>query len=62
MLHVAESRFHDIAPARRLGIPTVWINRRRARPGPSASGEADAAPDLELPDLGALARRAAGPG
>ena len=26
-VHVAASLYHDIAPARDLGIPTVWINR-----------------------------------
>ena len=26
-MHVAQSRFHDIAPAIELGIPSVWINR-----------------------------------
>jgi 2-haloalkanoic acid dehalogenase type II len=26
-VHVAQSHFHDIAPASALGIPTVWINR-----------------------------------
>ena len=26
-LHVAQSQFHDIAPAQRLGIPAAWINR-----------------------------------
>jgi 2-haloacid dehalogenase len=26
-VHVAASLFHDIAPARELGIPAVWINR-----------------------------------
>ena len=26
-VHVAASLFHDIAPAARLGIPAVWINR-----------------------------------
>jgi 2-haloalkanoic acid dehalogenase type II len=26
-LHVAQSQFHDIAPAQRLGLPAVWINR-----------------------------------
>jgi 2-haloacid dehalogenase len=26
-VHVAASRFHDIAPAAELGIPSVWINR-----------------------------------
>jgi 2-haloalkanoic acid dehalogenase type II len=31
-LHVAQSYFHDIQPARALGIPTAWINRQRQRP------------------------------
>ena len=26
-VHVAQSRFHDIAPAIELGIPAIWINR-----------------------------------
>jgi 2-haloacid dehalogenase len=28
-VHVAASLFHDIAPARELGVPAVWINRLR---------------------------------
>lgn len=27
-LHVAQSYFHDLAPAQALGIPVVWINRK----------------------------------
>lgn len=27
LLHVAQSHYHDITPARTLGIPTAWINR-----------------------------------
>jgi 2-haloalkanoic acid dehalogenase type II len=30
-LHCAQSYFHDIVPARRQGIPSAWINRRRQR-------------------------------
>ena len=26
-VHVAQSMFHDIAPATELGIPSIWINR-----------------------------------
>ena len=26
-LHVAESLYHDIAPANRLGVKSVWVNR-----------------------------------
>ncbi len=28
-LHVAQSLFHDIVPAGTLGIPAVWVNRKR---------------------------------
>ncbi len=49
VLHIAESRYHDIAPARTLGIQSVWVNRKNGRP--SASGAADAQPDLEVHSL-----------
>lgn len=26
--HVAQSYFHDVVPARRLGLPVVWVNRK----------------------------------
>jgi len=29
ILHVAQSLYHDILPAQRLGIATVWVNRYR---------------------------------
>jgi FMN phosphatase YigB (HAD superfamily) len=48
-LHAAQSFFHDVVPARALGIPVAWINRKRE----SASG--GIAPDLELRDLTGLA-------
>lgn len=28
-LHVAQSYFHDVVPAKSLGIPVAWINRKR---------------------------------
>jgi 2-haloalkanoic acid dehalogenase type II len=31
-LHAAQSAFHDVAPAHRLGIPVAWINRPGDRP------------------------------
>ena len=31
-LHVAQSYFHDMQPARTLGIPSAWINRKGERP------------------------------
>lgn len=51
-LHVAQSLFHDIAPAKKLGIDTVWINRRAGKETEGASGPAlDATPDAEYPDV-----------
>jgi 2-haloalkanoic acid dehalogenase type II len=38
-LHAAQSYFHDVVPARELGIPHAWINRTAARP--TDGGRAD---------------------
>ena len=46
-VHVAASHFHDVVPARMLGIPTVWINRLGERFEPPST--------REQPDLVALA-------
>ena len=54
-LHAAQSRFHDIAPARALGIASVWVNRRHGKNGEGATAPSNAMPDLEVPDLKALA-------
>ena len=50
-IHVAESLFHDIGPANRLGIASVWVNRTD-RGG--ATRPTDAVPDLVVPDLASL--------
>jgi 2-haloacid dehalogenase len=54
LLHVAQSLYHDITPATQLGLATVWVNRRHGRPGAGATPPAQAAPDLEVPDLHTL--------
>jgi 2-haloacid dehalogenase len=54
-LHAAQSRFHDVAPARELGISSVWVNRRHDKVGEGATALSDATPDLEVPDLKTLA-------
>jgi len=36
-LHAAQSYFHDVVPARNLGIPVAWINRKGETP-PQPSG------------------------
>jgi 2-haloacid dehalogenase len=58
VLHVAQSLYHDHAPAKELGMTTVWVNRRHDRPGSGATPPADATPDLEVPDLASLAEQA----
>ncbi len=55
VLHVAQSLFHDIAPARSLGLATVRVDRYRGRPGTGATPPAASLPDLEVSDLGELA-------
>ena len=59
LLHAAQSIYHDVVPARSLGIATVWVNRKSARPGIGAVRPAADQPDLEVPDLAALAALAA---
>ena len=45
-VHVGASHFHDVVPASRLGIPTVWINRLGEDAAPP--------PTRELRDLSRL--------
>ena len=45
-VHVGASLFHDVAPARELGLRIIWINR--------LGEEAEPEPDRELPDLSGL--------
>jgi len=37
LVHVAESLYHDHAPAQQLGLPSVWINRRAGKDGSGAT-------------------------
>ncbi len=55
ILHVAQSLYHDIAPATSLGFDTVWVNRRGHQPGSGATPASSAKPTLEVPSLKALA-------
>ena len=48
-LHAAQSHFHDVVPARALGIPVAWVNRK----GLTAS--TDVRPDIEVRTLAGLA-------
>ena len=51
-LHVGESLYHDIEPANRLGIRSVWVNRADRGGG---TRQTNAQPDLTVSDLAALA-------
>ncbi len=46
-VHVGASHFHDVVPARGLGLPTVWVNR--------LAEHGDPPPTRELRDLAPLA-------
>ena len=54
LLHVAQSLFHDHVPAKREGLPSVWINRRHDRAGWGATPEPseEFSYDLEFTSMG----------
>jgi 2-haloacid dehalogenase len=54
ILHVAQSKHHDIKPGRELGLTTVWVNRRHDRAGTGATLATDAEPDLMVTSLAEL--------
>lgn len=56
-LHVAQSLFHDIAPAKQMGLHTVWVNRRWDKPGSGATLPTTATPDVEVRSLAELVQR-----
>jgi 2-haloacid dehalogenase len=55
ILHVAQSIYHDVIPAKALGLATVWVNRRAGKPGSGATLPASAKADVEVVDLESLA-------
>jgi 2-haloacid dehalogenase len=55
VLHCAQSIFHDIVPARALGIANVWVNRRAGKTGGGATRPAVETPDLTVTSLKELA-------
>jgi len=54
VLHVGQSVYHDVIPARALGLATVLVHRR----GFGATKPTEGEPDLRVPDLQTLADRA----
>jgi len=55
ILHVGQSVYHDVVPAKSLGMATVWVTRRKVKEGIAATLPASGQPDLEVPDLKSLA-------
>ncbi|MFQ5775851.1 MAG: haloacid dehalogenase type II, partial [Kiloniellaceae bacterium] len=49
VLHTAQSLFHDHVPAKKLGLTTMWINRRAGKAGAAARPAERVAPDFEVP-------------
>lgn len=47
ILHVAQSIFHDVVPAAKVGLPTAWIDRQDLEGGGSwgATAKVEAAPE-----------------
>lgn len=54
LLHIAQSVYHDIVPAKSMGLTTVWVNRRKGKQGFGATAPASGIPELEVPDLKSL--------
>jgi 2-haloalkanoic acid dehalogenase type II len=48
LLHVAQSLFHDHAPANRMGIASAWIDRRHDKAGSGATRMPDQAPHYDF--------------
>jgi 2-haloalkanoic acid dehalogenase type II len=61
ILHVAQSLYHDHVPAARLGLTSVWIDRRHGRAGCGATPPATAAPAATFESMAAFADAAVGP-
>jgi 2-haloacid dehalogenase len=58
ILHVAQSLYHDHVAAKELGMTTVWVDRRGAKPGSGATPAAEVEPDLTVGSVGELAELA----
>jgi 2-haloacid dehalogenase len=54
ILHVAQSKHHDMIPGRQFGLTTVWVNRRYGKKGTGATLPATAEPDLTVNSLAEL--------
>jgi len=54
-LHAGQSIYHDVIPAKSLGVSTAWVNRPSIRAGSGAAKQASAEPDFEVKTLNEFA-------
>ncbi len=54
ILHIAQSMYHDIIPAKAIGLSTAWVNRRKGKEGTGATPATHSNTELEVPDLKTL--------
>ena len=54
ILHIGQSKHHDVNPGRELGLTTVWVNRRHGQKGSGATLATDAEPHLTVTSLAEL--------
>ncbi len=54
ILHIAQSVYHDIIPARAIGLSAIWVNRRKGQQDFGATRPAGCDCDLEVLDLKSL--------
>ena len=54
ILHVAQSLYHDHAPAKQLGFQTAWINRPSLLAETGLAPQAEITPDLVFSNLSSL--------
>lgn len=54
ILHIGQSIFHDVVPAKKLGLASVWVNRPSLREGLGAVKAAIGTPDLTISSLAEL--------
>lgn len=54
ILHIAQSKHHDMIPGRHLGLTTVWVNRRYGKKCTGATLAATAEPTLTVNSLAEL--------
>ena len=46
ILHVAQSLFHDVVPAAKVGLPTAWIDRQDLEGGGSLGRDSQSGSQL----------------